>query len=314
VRSLPRLRQLDLSRNAFEELSDELLGLLLAPGRDVRVAGNPVRSVQIGPAHVLPDERGLELPVELGRLSELQELAITDAPYGGAFPGWLGQLTRLQRLIVRSSNMTGTLALASLAPLSELSLLSVSNEPQLRLELGAALPGLPALQGLFISEVGTWSSDGDKSLPDFAGTPGLNAITLHACGLRGAVDFDALRAQLPKIFYLDLSGNGLQCALPAWLMGWATLWNLDLSSNRCSGPLPAAAPEPAPAPALRSISLNDNHFSGPLPSRWGRLHDDHIINLIHNELVGPIPDEWQSITWTSSGDTTLRVDEAVRAG
>jgi hypothetical protein len=160
-------------------------------------------------------------------------------------------------------------------------------------------------------------SDGDKLLPDLAGTPGLEVITLHACGLRGVVDFDALRAQLPKISYLDLSGNGLQCALPAWpawLMGWATLWNLDLSRNRCSGPLPAAAPEPAPAPALRSILLYDNHFSGPLPSRWGRLHDDHIINLIHNELVGPIPDEWQSITWTSSGDTTLRVDEAVRAG
>jgi Leucine-rich repeat (LRR) protein len=323
IRSLPRLRQLDLSRNVFGELSDELLGLLLAPGRDVRVAGNPVRSVHIGPAHALPDERGLELPVELGHLSELQELIIADAPYGGAFPGWLGQLTRLRRLIVRSSNMTGTLALASLAPLTDLSMLSVSNEPQLRLELGAALPGLPALRGLFISEVGTLlsfpssssssSSGGDKSLPNFAGTPGLDTITLRACGLRGVVDFDALCAQLPKISLLNLSGNGLQCALPAWLMGWATLWNLDLSSNRCSGPLPAAAPEPAPAPALRSISLNDNHFSGPLPSSWGRLRDVLILQLTHNELVGPIPDEWRSITW-SSGNANISVDEAVRAG
>ncbi len=309
VNKLPKLRQLDLSRNAFKELADELLALLLAPGRDVRVAGNPVRSVQIGPAHVLPDERGLELPGELGRLAELQELAIADAPYGGAFPGWIAQLTRLQRLIVRSSNMTGTLALASLAPLSDLALLSVSNEPKLSLELGAALPKLPALQGLFISKVGTQ----DLALPDFGETPGLNAITLHACGLRGAVDFDALRAQLPKISYLDLSGNGLQCALPAWLMGWAALWNLDLSSNRCSGPLPDAAPEPAPAPALRSIALNDNHFAGPLPASWGRLRDVVKLRLHNNQLVGPIPHEWQTITWGPAG-IDLSVDEAVRAG
>jgi hypothetical protein len=139
----------------------------------------------------------------------------------------------------------------------------------------------------------------------------VDAITLHACGLRGVVDFDALRAQLPKLSYLDLSGNELQCALPAWLMGWATLWSLDLNSNRCSGPLPAAALEPAPAPALRFIALDNNRFSGPLPPSWGRLRDVMGLKLTNNELVGPIPDEWRSITWTSGAN--FSVDEAVCA-
>ena len=96
-------------------------------------------------------------------------------------------------------------------------------------------------------------------------------------------------------------------------MGWATLYNLDLSSNRCYGPLPAAAPEPAPAPALRNIVLNDNHFSGPLPSGWGRLRNVVDIRLDQNELVGPVPDEWQSITFVEI-DGGIEVDETVRAG
>jgi hypothetical protein len=115
---------------------------------------------------------------------------------------------------------------------------------------------------------------------------------------------------------LDLSGNELHCTLPDWLMGWATLYNLDLSSNRCYGPLPAAAPEPAPAPGLRNIVLSDNNFSGPLPSSWGRLRNVVEIRLEQNEkLVGPIPDEWQSMTWVSGGlSEGVIVDETVRAG
>jgi hypothetical protein len=298
---LPELRQLDLSRNRLEALDDETIRMLIMPGIDVRVDDNPVKKVHISTKHVGP--QGIELPSTLGHLDALEELVITDTNYNGEFPGWISQLTHLRRLNVQSNRMVGTFVMASIAPLAHLEHLSILYERTLDIDLGTVMPALPALKAVDIAFTGGRSN----VVPSFAAVPNLVSLLLRASGLRGAVDFDQIKRDLPNLKILDFSHGELQCTLAPALLSASSLWFIALENNNCSGPLPEAPP----GTAARLITLSHNHFSGPCPPSWARNMRGVIrIALEGNDLEGPIPAEWGHMDWASAPNLT--VDERVR--
>jgi hypothetical protein len=279
--------------------------MLLMPGRDVRVDKNPVKKVQISTEHVGP--RGIELPSTLGQLDALEELVITDTNYSGEFPGWVSQLTNLRRINVQNNSMVDTFAMASIAPLAHLEHISILYERALDIDFGTAMPALPALSSIEIAFTG----GRPNVVPSFATVPNLVNLLLRACGLRGAVDFEQIKRDLPNLQILDFSDGELQCTLAPALFSMSSLWILALDHNNCSGPLPEAPPDSA----VRLITLSHNHFSGPLPPSWGRnLRDVIRIALEGNDLDGPVPPEWGQMDWVSASMANLTVDEWVRGG
>jgi Leucine-rich repeat (LRR) protein len=314
---LPKLRQLDLSHNALVALQDDVLALLLAPGREVRVAGNPVRKMVISASHVGREGRA-ELPQELSQLAQLEELSIVDTGCGGEVPSWIGQLTQLRWLNIQANNMSGTLALSSLQQLTKLQFLTLSDEPLLEVDFGDAPVSLPSLHTLQIGPVRgvrgarrTGANGSRIAVPSLRGMPELTALGMRSCNLSGAVDWDALQQDVPTLSTLDLSHNVISSTLPASLLQWRSLWRIDITDNQFYGPLP-----PAPAqPGLRLAGFAQNRFSGPLPPSWSSLRDVILIGLNNNELDGPIPPSWDDITWAGGHDMkNFTVDESVRLG
>jgi hypothetical protein len=123
---------------------------------------------------------------------------------------------------------------------------------------------------------------------DLGGNPSLGPWRLPS-------DADVALASLS---YLDVSATGLEGSLPQRLP--QSLWMLDASDNRLSGPLPASL---ARQPALVSLRLAGNRLDGtleafadallPPPGGAGEGGGNRIMELnvsANPRLRGPVPD------------------------
>ena len=95
------------------------------------------------------------------------------------------------------------------------------------------------------------------------------------------------RSPLTSLAVLDLSDNDLPGSI-AWLAGFESLVELNLSNNSLEGPIP---PEIGSLAGLTALSLDGNWLWGPIPAGLGNLTNLKILSLSSNNLGGPIPSE-----------------------
>lgn len=88
----------------------------------------------------------------------------------------------------------------------------------------------------------------------------------------------------PRLQYLNLSGNHLEGSLSSNLSICTQLSELDVSRNRLSGCIPSIWPS-----SIYILLLNDNLYSGKIPSSLGKLSQLQILNLANNFFSGNIP-------------------------
>ena len=69
----------------------------------------------------------------------------------------------------------------------------------------------------------------------------------------------------------------------------ASLWDLSLSKNKLTGPIP---PELGRLANLAGLGLGDNQLTGPVPPTLGRLTNLLWLDLNYNQLTGPVPPEF----------------------
>ena len=259
------------------------------------------------------------LPAELGHLTELKWLYLSNNNLTGPLPAELGNLTNLEVLTLFNNDLTGSLP-AELGSLTNLKVLDLYSNWNMRGPLPQSLTKLAALEEFNFdstrlcppadSAFETWlgrvprssnsvwigchvsqqspARDRAALVALYNATNGakwqynLNWLSDEPIALWSGVTTD----ENGHVTELNLRWNFLNGPLPAELGGLTNLRVLNLSGNDLTGPLPAAWDS---LTKLEGLLLGDNNLTGPLPAAWGNLTSLKYLDLQENSLMGPLP-------------------------
>ena len=223
----------------------------------IRVGGSTKRVV-----HLVLDQRGLSgrIPSELGLLSQLSLLQLTDNELQGTIPPELGRLGKLELLILAGNDIGGGIP-ADLADLASLSHMSLTGN-DLSGDIPPELSSLTKLRSLYL--------DDNRLSGEIPGTLG----------------------SLSNLRFLYINDNQLSGEIPSELGDMSTLEVLSLDGNRLTGVIPA---ELGDILTLEVLSLDGNLLEGAIPSVLGRLVKLEVLSLAQNRLTGEIPAELGAI-------------------
>ncbi|MYD36029.1 MAG: PQQ-binding-like beta-propeller repeat protein [Dehalococcoidia bacterium] len=211
-------------------------------------------------------ENGLNgtLPGELGELQKLNSLILPHNRLSGAIPLGLGQLEYLDRVELSQNVWNGCIAD---------DLLDVPRGDLRSIELPRCADVDKAVLTAFYHATGgpNWTSSTnwttDAPLNDWEG------VSAHAGGY---------------VTTLSLPNNRLSGELPPELGNLTNLEALYLNGNQLIGEIP---PELSNLTSLRWIRLNQNQLSGEIPPELGNLTNLEQLNLSNNRLGGEVPPE-----------------------
>ena len=262
------------------------------------------------------DENGLSgsLPSELALLSNsLTRLELAtgkktddsnDTFIRGNLPSELGLLTKLEYMSLSNHQISGTIP----SEICELSLLTVLDLERNKLEgsimtnigqlqqLNNLYLGLNLLSGEIRSEFGRlqflvnldlYGNQFSSTIPSELGKLSyLQTISLGYNRITGTIP-----SSLGNLSNLqgsvDLSGNRLTGTIPSDLGQLSMILTvLNLSSNQLYGPIPTQL---GGFSHLGSLQLQNNLLTGSVPSSFSRLSQLQILRLEYNNLNGSVP-------------------------
>ncbi len=244
------------------------------------------------------------IPPELGNLESLESLNLDGNPLTGSIPSELGNLTNLIHLSIEKTQLTGSIP-PELGQLTNLVSLDLDDN-QLT---GAIPPELGNLTNLIHLSIERTQIGG--SIPSELGQlSNLEFLGLFNNQLTGAIppelgqlsnlivlnlDRNELTGSIPpeignlsQLEYLNLSRNPLTGEIPPELGDLINLKQLFISATEISGSIPA---ELGNLESLVLLRLSANNLTGPIPQELGNLSQLRILNLLSNELSGSIPPE-----------------------
>ncbi|KAF4872200.1 hypotheticall protein [Colletotrichum siamense] len=118
------------------------------------------------------------------------------------------------------------------------------------------------------------------------GQKALAGIDFNGFGFEGQkLTLDGFLDKLTDLTFFHANSNGFVGQIPSDLSALKWLYELDLSSNKLSGPFPKAVLNAD----LTFLDLRFNEFSGSIPRELFTLDLD-VIFLNDNKFVGSIPD------------------------
>ena len=241
------------------------------------------------------------IPPELGNLTNLTDLDLSDNQLSGTIPPELGNLTALTALSLSGNQLSGTIpagtdtdtptGLARLTNLTRLNLFSNQLSGTIPPELG----DLTTLIQLYLSH----NQLSGTIPPELGNLTALTALNLNDNQLSGPIpagtdstDTPTGLAKLAKLRILWLQENQLSENIPPALGGLTTLIQLYLYDNRLSGRIPTTwGSTTHPLASLQRLYLNDNRLSGNIPPALGNLTNLTDLYLYDNQLSGRIPSE-----------------------
>ncbi len=208
-----------------------------------------VESLDIAP-------RGGTLPEEIGNLSALVYLDLSESDLAGRLPSGLSDLTNLSYLNLSQNNLEGTIP-GSIASLVNLEYLDLSDNN---------------FEGLIPDEI--WD---------------LSNLTHLALGgnrsLSGTIP--PMIGQMINLKHLAISGTQLNGTLPPEIGNLVNLEFLFMENNRLLGELPE---EIGNMTRLTRLHLNRNGFTGNIPASITALSELEAIYVNSNEMSGALPD------------------------
>ncbi|XP_051148512.1 inactive leucine-rich repeat receptor-like serine/threonine-protein kinase At1g60630 [Andrographis paniculata] len=112
----------------------------------------------------------------------------------------------------------------------------------------------------------------------------VSKLVVESFNLTGKLDGTSLN-QLDQIRVLSLKDNSLSGEIPE-LSGLKNLKSIYLNNNRFSGPIPVSL---SAMHRLKIIVLSGNDLSGQIPASFAALTRLYVLFLQDNRLSGPIP-------------------------
>ena len=222
-------------------------------GIDTNAAGRVVR-IDLSGAWGESTPHGLSgaLPPELGGLSNLEQLYLSQNALSGPIPPELGGLSKLEQLYLSQNALSGPI-------------------PP---ELG----GLSKLRNLYLG----WNALSGAIPSELGGLSNLEWLYLGSNYLSGEIPQEL--GNLANLEGLALFENDLSGPIPPELGDLSNLRQLSLSVNDLSGPIP---PELGGLEKLRFLGLADNNLSGPIPPELGNLSNLVELGLSIKQALGP---------------------------
>ncbi|KDO37164.1 hypothetical protein CISIN_1g046279mg [Citrus sinensis] len=189
------------------------------------------------------------------------------------FPCWLGSLSELKILVLRSNRFYGPLCKSnSTFPFQALRIIDLSHN-----EFTGSLP-----RTIFVSmEAMKIVDEMEFGLQYIGGFYYLDSVTVAMKGQ------DVLLYKILIIFRtLDFSSNRFHGEVPEVLGNFKSLKVLNLSHNSLTGNIPASLGNMT---ALESLDLSFNKLHGIIPEQLLAVTALASLNLSYNQLRGRIP-------------------------
>ena len=215
--------------------------------------------------HLSRNQLSGRIPTQLGNLENLRRLHLTVNDLSGSIPPSLGNLTNLRQLSIAANDLTGSVP-AEIADLTELTHIYLWGNDLFASSFISNLDNLTNLQWL---DIGGNQLDGTDVLPKISSLTKLTGLGLHDSDLTD----DDLQDYMEDLRALDLEF-------------------LNISSNGLSDPQTLVGL--SRITTIQRLAINDNDFSGELPSTMTRLTLMRLFYFHDNDgLCAPADDDFQ---------------------
>ncbi|KAL6227570.1 hypothetical protein ACLB2K_001527 [Fragaria x ananassa] len=259
----PQLRVLKLSGNLLTGPFPKLLTNLSQLTR-LEMAYNPAMKPSV-------------LPPEIGNMTNLDWLFLSQINLTGPIPETIGNLVSLTNLDLSRNSLSGTIPESIGRLRSAVQIELFLN--QLYGELPESLANLTSLQNLDLSQNG------------FTGTfsetiAGIRFVSLRLADnlLEGSVP--EIIANNPDLVQLHLFNNSFSGTLPENLGRNSALQELDVSTNKFTGELPSSL---CYGKNLSSLVIFGNQFTGNIPDTLSQCQSLEYVRFEYNQLSGEVP-------------------------
>ena len=214
---------------------------------------------------------GIELSLQENGRRWVSGLALTDEELTGMVPAEIGQMVRLESLILNGNQLTGHVP-SELGQLTQLEFLDLSRN-QLIGNIPAEFGGLTSIRTLNLSQ-----NQIDGEIPPILG-------------------------QLSSLEVLGLNANQLGGPIPPELGDLTNLEQLWLSDNLLTGEIPESIGD---LPRLTKLRIGNNPLGGCVPGTLRDLADsDHgSLNLPYCDDLAPAP---QNLSVSAAGGTSAHL-------
>lgn len=286
VSEMPSLECLDFSGNNFSGPIPPAFGQLrklqtlnlyanLLGGTIPGFLGNLSNLVKLNLA-INPFDSG-PIPVEIGKLTQLQNLWLSRCNLKERIPDSIGNLTELRLLDVSQNNLTGPWrsSFSGLLKLASLQLYQNKLEGDIPKNIGSmTLEFLDASDNML-----------SGMLPEGLGNlTRLKSLNLFENRLSGEIP--AGIAELTLLKSLKLFGNSLTGKIPQKLGSKTQFEVLDFSENQLSGSLPTQL---CNGGKLQILAVINNRLSGSISELYGNCTSLLRLRLANNKFGGEIP-------------------------
>ncbi|KAK9949786.1 hypothetical protein M0R45_005300 [Rubus argutus] len=220
------------------------------------------------------------LPVELARLRRLKLVSFGYNNFKGEIPSWFGSLPKLATIHLSGNQFTGSIPPA-IFNISTLQVINMSKN-KLSGSIPRAIRNLTMLKDLYLSY------NNFEEFPTDIGTfDQLEILDLQFNSLKGHVPLSVFN--MSSLITLSLSRNSLGGNLPDNICQHLPfIQGLYFDENQFDGALPSQLWQ---CKWLLVLLLFRNNFSGTIPRNIGNLTHLQDLALSDNKLTGTIPDE-----------------------